>query len=110
MGSKTDYSGCGDMEKRVGRMCGGKAHREGKYGGGGMGMSMAPKNKNPLQTPEPPKRRGPSKSTVTPKPPQRRGPSKSTVTPKPPQRRGPSKSTVTPKRRPVSRMPRGPMR
>lgn len=31
---KKVYSGCGDMEKRVGKMCGGKMHRDKKYGGG----------------------------------------------------------------------------
>lgn len=27
---KTNYSGCGDMEKRVGKMCGGTVHKKKK--------------------------------------------------------------------------------
>ena len=39
MSNKTSYSGCGDMEKRVAKMCGGKAHRDKKMYGGAMGMA-----------------------------------------------------------------------
>ena len=39
---KKVYSGCGDMEKRVGKMCGGKIHRDKKYGGGYTGGPSSP--------------------------------------------------------------------
>jgi len=42
---KTDYSGCGDMEKRAAKMCGGKMHRDKKmYGGKAMVGLKGPKN------------------------------------------------------------------
>lgn len=42
---KTDYSGCGDMEKRAAKMCGGKMHRDKKMYGSMM-MSKKKKKKS----------------------------------------------------------------
>lgn len=61
MSNKTSYSGCGDMEKRAAKMCGGKMHRDKKMYGGAMGMagpqggvSNNPPKKNVMSNVAPP--------------------------------------------------------
>jgi hypothetical protein len=131
---KTNYSGCGDMEKRAAKMCGGKVHkRQGKHMGGPslpfLGKINPDPNKGTRPTsqympvgrqPQVPAERqkirerqlqAPERSTATPRPPTRQAPRKSTVTPRPsgPRmpvgRQAPRKSTVTP--RPSRRPTRG---
>jgi hypothetical protein len=128
---KKNYSGCGDMEKRTAKMCGGKAHkRQGKHMGGGImagptpdfsKLKKMPESKYLQRRPTAPERRAPQRPT-TGSPIQnqrilgelgiRRTPKKSTVTPRPsggPRmpvgRQTPRKSTVTP--RPSRRPTRG---
>lgn len=129
---KKNYSGCGDMEKRAAKMCGGKAHkRQGKHMGGQMspGLKQNPleQNRRYIKAPKPRAPQRPlspsqnqrilgelgkaeiSRGSVTPRP---SGGSRMPVG-----RQTPRRSTVTPRpsRRPTRgrggpRMPRGPMR